>query len=137
MAYIGRNLEQFSSVEKLDNITFTNSAGPYNITKSSVAFVPSSAQALLIQIDGVMQSSSSYTITGSTITFDTSIASSSTMNSIVHLGTGLITTPDDNTVTTNKIVEINITGVVITQSKYLLLAIVFLLILWNEKDKYK
>ena len=52
MAYIGRNLEQFSSVEKLDNITFTNSAGPYNITKSSVAFVPSSAQALLIQIDG-------------------------------------------------------------------------------------
>ena len=36
-----------------------------------------------------------------------------------------------------KIVDINITGVVITQSKYLLLAIVFLLILWNEKDKYK
>jgi len=116
MAYIGRNLEQFSSVEKLDNITFTNSAGPYNITKSSVAFVPSSAQALLIQIDGVMQSSSSYTITGSTITFDTSIASSSTMNSIVHLGTGLITTPDDDTVTTNKIVDNAITTVKIVDS---------------------
>ncbi len=116
MAYIGRNLEQFSTVEKLDNITFTNSAGPYNITKSSVAFIPASTQALLIQIDGVIQSSSSYTISGSTVTFDTSIASTSTMNSIVHLGIGFITTPDDNTVTTNKVVDNAITTAKIVDS---------------------
>ena len=45
MAYLGRDLSQFSTVEKLDNITFTNSAGPYNLTKSSSSFVPASAQA--------------------------------------------------------------------------------------------
>ena len=33
MAYIGRGIENFSQIEVLDLITFTNSAGPYNITK--------------------------------------------------------------------------------------------------------
>ena len=103
MAYIGRNLEQFSNVEKLDNITFTNSAGPYDIEKGSVAFIPATAQSLLIEVDGIIQSSDSYTIDGSTITFGVSMASTSTMNSIVQLGVGLISTPADGTVTAAKI----------------------------------
>ena len=103
MAYIGRNLEQFSNVEKLDNITFTNSAGPYNLLKGAVAFVPANAQSLLIEVDGVIQASDSYTVSGSTITFGVSMASTSTMNSIVQLGVGLISTPADGTVTTAKL----------------------------------
>ena len=99
MAYIGRNLEQFSNVEKLDNITFTNSAGPYNLLKGAVAFVPVNAQSLLIEVDGIIQASDSYTVSGSTITFLASMASTSTMNSIVQLGVGLISTPADGTVT--------------------------------------
>ena len=103
MAYIGRNLEQFSNVEKLDNITFTNSAGPYNLLKGAVAFTPVNAQSLLIEVDGVIQASDSYTVSGSTITFGVSMASTSTMNSIVQLGVGLISTPADGTVTTAKL----------------------------------
>jgi len=103
MAYIGRNLEQFSNVEKLDNITFTNSAGPYNLLKGAVAFVPVNAQSLLIEVDGIIQASDSYTVSGSTITFGVSMASTSTMNSIVQLGVGLISTPADGTVTTEKL----------------------------------
>ena len=103
MTYIGRNLEQFSNVEKLDNITFTNSAGPYNLLKSAVAFTPANAQSLLIEVDGIIQSSDSYTVSGSTITFGVSMASTSTMNSIVQLGVGLISTPADSTVTTEKL----------------------------------
>jgi hypothetical protein len=103
MAYIGRNLEQFSNVEKLDNITFTDSAGPYNLLKDTVAFIPATAQSLLIEVDGIIQTSDSYTITGSTITFGVSMASTSTMNSIVQLGVGLISTPADGTVTAAKI----------------------------------
>ena len=61
MSYLGRGLDKISNIEVLDNITFTNSAGPYNITKSSTAFVPASANALVISIDGVVQSPSSYT----------------------------------------------------------------------------
>jgi len=109
MAYIGRNLEQFSSVEKLDNITFTNSAGPYNLTKSSIAFVPASTSALLIEVDGVIQASDSYSINGSTITFGQSMPSSLTMNNMIHFGIGFISTPDDNTVTTNKLVDNSVT----------------------------
>ena len=110
MAYIGQGIEQFSNVEKLDNITFTNSAGPYNLTKGSVAFTPSNAQSLLIEVDGIMQSSDSYTVSGSTITFGVSMASTSTMNNILHLGVGLISTPADDTVTTAKLSDNSITS---------------------------
>ena len=110
MAYIGQGIEQFSNVEKLDNITFTNSAGPYNLTKGSVAFTPSNAQSLLIEVDGIMQSSDSYTVSGSTITFGVSMASTSTMNNILHLGVGLISTPADDTVTTAKLSDNSVTS---------------------------
>ena len=103
MAYIGRGIDNISQIEVLDIITFTNSAGPYNILKSSVAFTPSTPQSLLIEVDGIIQAPASYTITGSTITFGVSMPSSSTMNSILHFGTGIITTPADLSVTTAKI----------------------------------
>ncbi len=103
MAYIGRGIENFSQIEVLDLITFTNSAGPYNITKDSVAFVPSTVNSLLIEVDGIIQAPASYTISGSTITFGASMPSTSTMNSMIHFGTGLITTPADGSVTAAKI----------------------------------
>ena len=110
MAYIGRGIENFSQIEVLDNITFTNSAGPYNILKGAAAFVPSTVNSLLIEVDGIIQAPSSYTISGSTITFGVSMASTSTMNSMIHFGTGLITTPADNSITSAKIVDGAITG---------------------------
>jgi len=105
MAYIGRGLDKLSNVDVLDAITFTDSAGPYNITKSSTAFIPSAVQNLLIEVDGVIQASASYTITGSTITFGVSMSSSSTMNSFIHFGMGVTMTPADGTVSTVKIVD--------------------------------
>ena len=41
----------------LDTITFTNSAGPYNLEQGSAAFTPISPQALVISVDGVIQAS--------------------------------------------------------------------------------
>ena len=103
MAYIGRGLDKISNIEVLDAITFTNSAGPYNLTKDSTAFVPTSANALVISIDGVVQSPDSYTTSAATITFDSSMSSASTNNFIYQIGAGVITSPSDASVTAAKL----------------------------------
>jgi len=98
MAYIGRGVDKINNIELLDNITFTNSAGPYNITKSSVAFVPVSPASVVISIDGVVQSPSSYSFSAATVTFDTSIASTSVMNFMYQIGVGVLTQAADNSI---------------------------------------
>ena len=45
MAYIGRGINNLSNAQILDTITFTNSAGPYNLEQGSAAFTPISPQA--------------------------------------------------------------------------------------------
>ena len=105
MAYIGRSNDKISNIEVLDVITFTDSAGPYNLTKDATAFVPTASNALVISIDGIIQSPSSYTTSAATITFDSSMASTSTMNFIYQMGVGLITSPSDDSVTTAKLAD--------------------------------
>ena len=103
MAYIGRGVDKLNNIENLDVITFTSSAGPYNLLKSTVAFTPSSANSLVISIDGVIQAPESYTISGSTVTFDSSISSASTNDFIYHMGVGITNTPVDGSVTAAKL----------------------------------
>ena len=117
MAYIGRGIDNISQIEVLDLITFTDSAGPYNILKGAVAFIPSTVNSLLIEVDGIIQAPASYTVDGSTITFGVSMPSTSTMNSMIHFGTGLITVPADGSVTSAKLAsDINL-GQVTDQTK--------------------
>jgi hypothetical protein len=106
MAYIGQNLDRFSNVEKLDAITPATStgAGPYNLTKGGVAFTPSSADTMVVSIDGVIQYGN-FTVSGSTITFSAALADANTCDFIYHMGTGLLSTPVDNSVSTVKIVD--------------------------------
>ena len=104
MAYIGRGINNVSNASLLDDITFTGSAGPYNLLQNSIAFTPISVQALVISIDGIIQDPASYTISGATITFDSVMASTSTNDFIVHNGVGIAYTPSDSTVTAAKLV---------------------------------
>ena len=110
MAYIGQNLDRFSIVEKLDVITpaTATGAGPYNLTKGSVAFVPASADTMVVSINGVTQYGN-FTVSGSTITFSAALADANTCDFIYHMGTGLLSTPVDNSVSTAKIVDSNVT----------------------------
>tara|TARA_R100000656_G_scaffold365_1_gene564 strand:+ start:732 stop:1991 length:1260 start_codon:yes stop_codon:yes gene_type:complete len=116
MAYVGRGIDNISNASLLDVITFTDSAGPYNLEQGSAAFTPISAQALVIQVDGVIQSPSSYTISSATITFDSVMAASSTNDFIVHNGVGLVTEPSDDSVTTAKIKDDAVTTAKILNS---------------------
>lgn len=101
MAYIGRGTDTISNVEVLDNLTFDGSAS-YTLQKSSVNFVPSSANNLLISISGVVQQGN-FSVSGSTITFDTTVSGSDTCDWILHYGTGLITTVADGAITEAKL----------------------------------
>ena len=103
MAYIGQNLDRFSNVEKLDAITpaTATGAGPYNLTKGGVAFTPSSANTMVVSINGVVQYGN-FTVSGSTITFTGALADADTCDFIFHMGIGLLSTPVDNTITPAK-----------------------------------
>ena len=120
MAYIGRGIENLLNTQKLDAITPSTAtgAGPYNLTQNSVAFVPASADSLVISIDGVIQYGN-FTVSGSTVTFSAALNDSNTCDFIYQMGTGLLNTPADgsvntaqlasNAVTTAKILDANIT----------------------------
>jgi len=123
MAYIGQGLNRFSNVEKLDVITPATStgAGPYNLTKASVAFVPSSADTMVVSINGVVQYGN-FTVNGSTITFSGALADADTCDFIYHIGTGFITTPGDGTVNTaqlasNSVTTAKINNLAVTDAK--------------------
>ena len=57
-----------------------------------------------------MVQAGNFTVSGSTIDFGTAVASTSTNDFIFHYGTGLITTPADDTVSTAKISANAVTG---------------------------
>ena len=84
MAYIGQNLDRFSSVEKLDAITPSTStgAGPYNLTKGGVAFTPSSSDTMVISINGVVQYGN-FTVNSSTVTFSAVVEGDIKSNEVV------------------------------------------------------
>ena len=77
MSYIGKS-PAVGNFVKLDAIS-TSSTNTYNLTVDSVAFVPESANHMLVSLNGVIQAPlSSFSVSGSTITF---IPSSGTLSS--------------------------------------------------------
>ena len=109
MAYIGRGVDKISNIEVLDAITFTNSAGPYNVLQGGVAFVPIASNTLVISVDGIIQAPDTYTISAATITFTASMPSTSTMNFMYQIGVGVMTQPSDGSVTSAKIAALSVT----------------------------
>ena len=112
MAYIGRGIENLVNTQKLDAITPSTAtgAGPYNLTKASVAFVPASADQLIISINGVIQYGN-FTVNSSTVTFDSALTDSDVCDFIYQMGTGLLTTPVDGSVNTAQLADGGVTNV--------------------------
>ena len=98
MAYIGR-VPQVGNYFTLDAIS-TSSTATYNLLKGGVAYVPETAYHLIVSLNGVIQAPiTAYTVSGSTITFASTLSASDSIDFITVLGDTLaIGTPSDGTV---------------------------------------
>ena len=110
MPFIGQQ-PLTGAYSKLDAITASATA-TYNLLLNGGAYSPASANHLLVSLNGVMQApQDSFTVSGSTIIFDSALTSSDNIDFIMALGDVLnIGTPSDGTVTTAKITNDAVTN---------------------------
>ena len=117
MPFIGTQPE-VGGYSVLDALTASATAS-YTLQKDSANFSPSSANQLLVSLNGVIQKpGSSFTVSGSTLTFSSALASSDSIDFIIAMGEPLlIGTPSDGTVTSSKLasnIGISTTGNIAT-----------------------
>ena len=110
MPFIGTQPE-VGGYSVLDNLTASATAS-YTLQKDSANFTPSSANQLLVSLNGVIQKpGTSFTISGSTLTFSSALDSSDSIDFIIAMGEPLLVgTPSDGTVSTSKIANDAVTG---------------------------
>jgi hypothetical protein len=115
MAYIGKQ-PVVGNFVKLDAIT-TSATATYNLLNGGVAYFPQTANNCIVSLNGVIQSpTSAYTISGSTIVFDSALTSADSIDFILVLGDVLsIGTPSDGTITSAKLAS-GVAGLIAWQS---------------------
>ena len=101
--YIGKQ-PAFGNFVKLDAISVVNGQAAYTMQVDSANVSPESANHMLVSLNGVLQKpNSSFTISGSTITFASNLATGDVIDFILLLGNvNDIGTPSDATVTNAK-----------------------------------
>ena len=104
MAYIGRE-PQIGNYQVCDAISVVNAQAAYTMQVSSVNVIPESVNHMIVSLNGVIQKpGSSYTISSSTITFSSNLATGDSIDFIYLLGNVLdLGTPSDSTVTSAKL----------------------------------
>ena len=100
MAYIGRE-PQIGNYSVLDALTASATAN-YTLQLSTVNFIPESANHLIVSLNGVIQKpGSSFTVSGSTLSFHSALTSSDSIDFVIALGNVLdLGVPSDDTVAT-------------------------------------
>ena len=111
MAYIGKT-PVIGNFQKCDAITVVNGQAAYTMQVGGVNVSPESENHMLVSLNGVLQAPvDSFTISGSTITFASNLATGDVIDFIMLLGNVLdLGVPSDNTVSTAKIVDGAITS---------------------------
>ena len=105
MAYIGKS-PAVGNFVKLDAITVVNGQAAYTMQNSGVNFTDySTVNQFLVSLNGIIQSpTSSFTVSGSTITFASNLVTNDVINFIIVFGNSLSAgTPTDATVSLAKL----------------------------------
>ena len=111
MAYIGKE-PIVGNFQVCDAISVVNGQAAYTMQVGSVNVSPESANHMLVSLNGILQrSGSSFTVSGSTITFASNLVTGDVIDFIQILGNVLdLGVPSDATVSTAKIVDANVTS---------------------------
>ena len=112
MAYIGRP-SIVGNFVKLDAISVVNGQAAYTMQNNSVNFTDySTVNQFLVSLNGTIQSpGSSFTVSGSTLTFASNLSTGDVIDFIIVFGNSLSAgTPTDATVSTAKIVDDAVTA---------------------------
>ncbi|BAR14091.1 hypothetical protein [uncultured Mediterranean phage uvMED] len=104
MAYIGRE-PQIGNFQVCDAISVVNGQAAYTMQVNSVNVSPETANHMLVSLNGVLQApGSSYTVSGSTITFASNLVTGDVIDFIHILGSVLdLGVPSDSTVSLAKL----------------------------------
>jgi hypothetical protein len=106
MAYIGKE-PIVGNFQKCDAITVVNGQAAYTLQVSSTNVTPESSQHCLVSLNGILQAPvTSFSVSGSTLTFASNLVTNDVIDFVMLLGNVLdLGVPSDNTVTTAKIAD--------------------------------
>ena len=106
MPYIGKT-PTVGNFQVCDAISVVNGQAAYTLQVGGVNVAPESANHMLVSLNGILQKpGSSFTISGSTMTFASNLATGDVIDFVQILGNVLdIGTPSDDTVTNAKLVS--------------------------------
>mgnify|MGYP003150254211 CR=1 FL=1 len=109
--YIGQS-PSIGNFQVCDAISVVNGQAAYTMQVSSVNVVPETANHMIVSLNGIIQKpGSSFTVSGSTITFASNLATGDVIDFIHILGSVLdLGVPSDDTVTAAKISANAVTG---------------------------
>jgi hypothetical protein len=104
MAYIGKT-PTIGNFQVCDAITVVDAQAAYTMQVGGVNVSPESANHMLVSLNGILQApTTSFTVSGSTITFASALETGDVIDFIQILGNVLdLGVPSDNTVTTAKL----------------------------------
>ena len=121
--YIGKE-PTIGNYAKMDSITAVNGQATYNLLRGGVAFAPQSANHVICSLNSIIQNpGSSFTISGSQISFASNLQTGDSIDFILVLGDTLsIGVPSDDTIDsaklkTNSVIEAKIQNNAVTTDK--------------------
>ena len=111
MAYIGKT-PVIGNFQKCDSISVVNGQAAYTLQVGGANVSPQSENHMLVSLNGILQAPvDSFTVSGSTLTFASNLITGDVIDFVMILGNVLdLGVPSDNTVSTAKIVDANVTA---------------------------
>ena len=111
MAYIGKE-PVVGNFQVCDSISVVNGQAAYTLQVSSTNVVPESSQHCLVSLNGILQAPvTSFTVSGSTLTFASNLATNDVIDFVILLGNVLdLGVPSDASITNAKLASDVISG---------------------------